>query len=55
MEPFRVFTTVKYARELALKSQNHTKFSGSRADKVLREVYGGWYIHFINPEECLLT
>jgi hypothetical protein len=34
MEPFRVFTTVKYTRGLASKSQSLTHFWGSRPENV---------------------
>jgi hypothetical protein len=50
MEPFRVFTTVKYAMELAPDNHRKTHFWGSKAGKGLRGIHG-----FLNPEECLLT
>jgi hypothetical protein len=57
MEPFGVFTAVKYAGELAApRLQNHTHFWGSKAGKGIRGVYGCWYyINFINADKCLLT
>jgi hypothetical protein len=53
MAPFRAFTAVKYARELAAETDAH--FWGSKAGKGLRGIYECWYINFVNPEECLLT